>query len=599
VNFHPNDVVRRAQVTVYIGAAIVTVLTVSFFRAQVMQYRSYVLQSETNRLREVPVPAPRGAIYDRNGKVIAENVVGYAVSVLAQSEDSLRGTLARIGAKVPLSQRQTDLAIQRYRRAPTLPTTIFSDASFNVVSVLEEHRVDFPSLIIQSGPKRHYPNGPAVVPFVGYTGDINESDLSDARFAQYRAGQIVGKLGLERQYEAQLHGREGSRFVEVDAHGRVVREEGAQERKAIQGDSLRTNIDLDLQLFTAQLFGDSLVGGAVAMDPSTGAVLALYSAPSYDPNEFIGGVSFAYYEGLRNNPKRPLYNKAVQGVYPPGSTWKLATAILALQEDVITSDSRMPQECTGFYYFGDRAWQCWEKAGHGSLTLAGAITKSCNVYFYQLGLKLGLSRLVAGGVQLGFAKKTDIDLPEESRSRFPDRLQYFNDRYGPRGWTSGAAALNMAIGQGDNAQTIVNMARFYTALATDGSAARPQIVSLRPERTKIMSLKPEQIAELRAAMAGVTAEGGTAASAALGGGVILAGKTGTAQTAANVVGKKALCDDSWFVGFAPMDNPKIVVSVVLECGGHGYLAARVASEIIGKYLGVKPVSKIITEGNNN
>jgi penicillin-binding protein 2 len=287
----------------------------------------------------------------------------------------------------------------------------------------------------------------------------------------------------------------------------------------------------------------------------------------------------------------------VQGFYPPGSTWKLATAILALQEEVITTDARMPQECTGFYYYGDRAWQCWEKAGHGNLTLLGAIAKSCNVYFYQLGLKLGISRLVAGGVQLGFSRTTEIDLPEETRSRFPERMAYFNERYGPRGWTPGAEALNMAIGQGVNAQTVINMARFYTALATDGHAATPMIVQRKPERTRIMNLSTDQMRDLRVAMSGVTAEGGTAASAALTG-VVLAGKTGTAQTQALVPGKKQ-CDDSWFVGFAPADNPKIVVSVVLECGGHGYLAARVASEIIGKYLGVKPVNRILTEGNDN
>jgi penicillin-binding protein 2 len=597
VNFHPNDVVRRARATVFIGSALMLVLLVSFFRTQIMRYRQWVLQSETNRLREVPVPAPRGTIYDRNGKILAENVVGYTVSVLAQSEDSLRGTMARLATKVPLSATQLNLAVRRYRQAPNRPTVIFRDASFRVVSILEEHRVDFPSLIIQSAPKRFYPNGPAVVPFVGYTGEITEAELAESRYSMHRAGQVIGKLGLEKEYETVLHGREGSRFVEVDARGRVVREEGAQERKPLQADSLETNIDLDLQVFTAKLFGDSLVGGAVAMIPQTGEVLALYSAPSYDPNEFIGGVSVPYLDSLRTNPNRPMYNKAVQGAYPPGSTWKLATAILALQEDVITPDTRMKQPCNGFYYYGDRAWACWEKAGHGNLTLTGAIAKSCNVYFYQLGLLLGLSRLVAGGVQLGFAKKTDIDLPEETRSRFPERLQYFDDKYGPRGWTSGSHALNMAIGQGDNAQTIVNMARFYTALATDGQASRPKIVKEKPERTRIMNLRPDQLAELRHAMAGVVAEGGTAASAALSG-AILAGKTGSAQTASLVPGKKAVCDDAWFVGFAPVENPKIVVSVVLECGGHGYLAARLASEIIGKYLGVKLQSRIITEGNN-
>jgi penicillin-binding protein 2 len=591
----PNEIARRGRAATRIVTAALLLLTVAFFRTQIMRHQQWVFQSETNRLREVPIPAPRGTIFDRNGKIIAENVVGYTVSVLAQSEDSLRGTLRRLAGRIPLSSAQFDRAVQRFRQAPSRPTLVFSDASFHVVSVLEEHRVDFPSLIILAGPRRSYPHGYATQPFVGYTGEINEAELKLDAYAGYRAAQIIGKGGLEKEYEAQLHGREGSRYVEVDARGRVVREEGRQALPPTQAESLMTNIDLDLQLFVAKQFGDSLVGGAVAMDPTTGAVLALYSAPSYDPNAFIGGVSTAYYDSLLNNPNRPLYNKALQGLYPPGSTWKLATAILGLQEDVITMDSRMPQRCEGYYYYGDRAWKCWEKAGHGNLTLAGAIAKSCDVYFYQLGLKLGLSRLVAGGTQLGFSKKSDIDLPEEKQSIYPDRLQYFNERYGERGWTSGSAALNMSIGQGDNAQTVINMARFYTALATDGSAAKPEIVRKKPERTRIMNLRPQQLADLRTAMIGTVSEGGTAASAALSG-VTLAGKTGSAQTVS--LGKGKECDHAWFVGFAPVESPKIVVSVMLECGGHGYLAARVASAIIGQYLGVTPKSFIQTVGNN-
>jgi len=333
----------------------------------------------------------------------------------------------------------------------------------------------------------------------------------------------------------------------------------------------------------------------VAMDPNDGSVLALYSNPSYDPNKFVGGVSLAYYDSLRTNPKNPLYNKALQGLYPPGSTWKLATAVLGLQDDVVNTESRMPQACNGYYYFGNRAWHCWEKAGHGSLTLTQAISRSCDVYFYQLGLKIGLSRLVAGGVQLGFNKKAGVDLPEEFRPKFPDNLDYFNARYGPRNWTGGAMVMNMAIGQGDNSQSIMNMARFYTALATDGSSAKPEIARLRPERNKIMNLSDDQMAKLRDAMVGVTSAGGTAASAALGGGVPLARKTGTAQKFGATAGQT--CDHAWFVGYAPADKPKIVVAIMLECGGHGYRAARIASAIIGKYLGVTPISLIQTEGN--
>lgn len=595
MSFHPNEVARRARAAAYLATGFVVFLLAAFFRTQILRNQQWVLQSEENRLREVPIAAPRGIIYDRKNKIIAENVVGYTVSVLAQSEDSLRGTLRRLAGTIPLTPQQGEQAVRRYRRAPTRPTVIFNDAGFDVVSVLEEHRVDFPSLIIMSAPKRFYPDGPAVQPFVGFVNEISETELAQPQFATYKAGQQVGKQGLEKEYEAVLHGREGSRYVEVDARARVVREQGAQERKPVQAGSLQTNIDLDLQLYMAQIFGDTLVGGAVAMDPNDGAVLALYSAPSYDPNKFVGGVSSAYYDSLRTNENRPLYNKALQGTYPPGSTWKLATAVLGLQENVINTESHMPQSCNGFYYFGNRAWRCWEKSGHGSLSLTGAIAKSCDVYFYQLGLKLGITRLVAGGVALGFAKKTGIDVPEEIKPRYPERMSYFDEKYTPRGWTPGAVALNMSIGQGDNSQTILNMARFYTALATDGSAAKPEIVKRNPERQKIFNITDEQMAEVRKALIGVTSAGGTAASAALSGGVALAGKTGTAQKFGLTASQQ--CDHAWFVGFAPADKPKVVVAVMIECGGHGYRAARIASAIIGKYLGVQPVSMMLTEGD--
>lgn len=584
MSFHPNDVARRARAASYVSIGLILFLSAAFFRTQILGNKQWVLQAEENRLREVPIAAPRGIIKDRNGKIIAENVVGYSVSVLAESEDSLRGTLRRLSETIPVTPQQVEQAVRRFRRAPTRPTVILNDAPFDVVSVLEEHRVDFPSLIILSSPKRFYPNGPAVASFVGYVSEINERELTQPQFATYKAGQQIGKGGLERQYEAILHGQEGSRFVEVDARGRIVREQGAQERKPVPAAELQTNIDLDLQIFTASLFADSLIGGAVAMDPETGGVLALYSGPSYDPNRFIGGIPQSYWDSLRTDKDKPLYNKALQGVYPPGSTWKLATAVIGLEDKAITTTSRMPQSCGGYYYFGNRAWACWEKGGHGSLDLTGAIARSCDVYFYQLGLKIGLSRLVAGGVKFGFSSRSGIDVPEEIRSRYPDRLQYFDDKYGPRSWTPGAMVMNMSIGQGDNAQTILNMARFYTALATDGHAAKPEIVRRKPERVKIMDLSPQDMETLRIAMVGVTSAGGTAASAALTG-VTLAGKTGTAQIAAL---EKGLCDHAWFVGFAPAEKPKVVVAVMLECGQHGYAAARIASQIVGKYLGVQP-----------
>jgi penicillin-binding protein 2 len=593
VSFHPNDIARRARVSAALISSVVLFLLAAFFRTQVLRTQQWVLQSEQNRLREVPLPAPRGTIFDRNGLVIAENVVGYSVSVLSQSEDSLRATLNRLTRSIPLTAGEIEAAVRRYRRDRTRPTVIVPDASFDVVSVLEEHRIEFPSLIIQSAPKRYYPDSAVVGPFVGYTGEISDAELAQPQYSAYKAGQQVGKQGLEKEYEDSLRGREGSRFVEVDARNRVVRE-ATREQQPRGANPLYTNIDLDLQRFAAKQFGDSLQGGVVAIVPKTGEVLVVYSNPTFDPNRFIGGIPISYYDSLRNDPRKPLYNKALQGTYPPGSTWKLATSVIALQNKLVTFNDHMPVPCTGGMYYGNRYWRCWEKRGHGSVSLHGAITKSCDVYFYQLGLKVGISRLIAGGVELRMNEKSGIDLPEERKPIFPDGVEYFNQKYGPRNWTQGGVLMNMAIGQGDNAQTVINMARFYSALATDGSAATPEVVRKKPERKQLFQLSDADFGELRVALAGVAEAGGTAAASAIKG-VALAGKTGTAQSGVHKNGVEL--NHAWFVGFAPANDPKIVVAVMLEyVPFHGSVAAHIASAIIGHYLKVQPVSTVETEG---
>ncbi|HEY5440531.1 MAG TPA: penicillin-binding transpeptidase domain-containing protein, partial [Gemmatimonadaceae bacterium] len=348
MSFHPNDIVKRGRVASMIVAGVLLFLLGGFFRSQVLNHQKYDLQSKTNRLRELPLPAPRGVIFDRNNKVIADNVIGYSVSVLAMKEDTLRAVLQRLTGTISLTPGQIEKSVRRFRRAPTRPTVIIPDASFDVVSVLEEHRSQFPGLIIQSAPRRFYPDGPAVASFVGYVGEVSEAELAQSSFADYKAGQQVGKQGLEKQYESLLRGKEGFQFVEVDARQRIVRNSGAQQDQIPEaGPDLHTNIDLDLQKFVAGIFGDSLQGGAVAIDPQTGGVLALYSAPSFDGNRFIGGVSAQYYDSLNNDPRRPLYNKALQGTYPPGSTWKLATVAIGLETGAVKMTDRMPIACTG------------------------------------------------------------------------------------------------------------------------------------------------------------------------------------------------------------------------------------------------------------
>lgn len=589
MSFHPNDVQRRGRVAGLGIAGALVVLAGAFFRTQVIDHARYALRSEENRLEQVPLAAPRGVIVDRHNRIIADNIPGYSVSILARGEDSLRAQLRRLARIIELSDDQIEHVVGRYKRERSRPAVVFGDATFEQVSILEEHRPSFPNLIIQAAPKRHYPNGPAVAAVVGYTGEINESELASSTYREqgYRPTQQIGKKGLERQYEARLRGKEGSRFVEVDALGRVVREMGARpDLQAVAGPTLKTGLDLDLQLFAAQLL-DTLQGGVVAMDPKTGAVLALHSAPSYDPNQFIGGISTSYWNQLMKDPRKPMYNKALQGWYPPASTFKLVTAALAMEAGIVTLDDHMDVPCRGSYQYGTRPWRCWEREGHGNLTLAQAIAKSCDVYFYQLGLKLGLSKFVEGGNALKLREKTGIDLPDERRPEWPyDAAEYFDRKYGARNWTQ-SVTLNLSIGQGENAQTVLSMARLYTALASDGYLVDPWIVADSVRRTKIFHLTDDQFAGLRRALIDVVSTRGTAASAVIEG-VQVAGKTGTAQNAGP--------DHAWFVGFAPVDEPAIVVALMIEHGLHGSAAARIATKIIERYLKRPAIEPTNTRG---
>ncbi len=589
MSYHPNEVARRARAARAVVALVLAALGLGFFRAQVLRSNEYAMQVDGQRLREVPLAAPRGIIYDRNGEIVAENLPGYTVSLLSPTVDSLNSALDALSKVIPIDRTQRNLVMRRFERARNRPAVIFNDASFEVVSALEERRIDFPGLIIQSSPKRYYPDGEAIAAIIGYTNEINDQDLLLPEFEEtYKAGQQIGRAGLERKYESRLRGIEGSHFVEVDARGRVVREQGVRDDVPPRPpEALRSTLDMDLQRFIHETYGDSLRGAVVALDPATGGVLALYSGPTFDANRFTGGVAASYFDQLNTDPARPMYNKAVQGAYEPASTWKLATSIIAMEQGIAEINTRMQVPCTGGFQFGSQRFRCWKPEGHGNVTLAQAIANSCNVYFYQLGLKIGLKNLVAGGLKLGFGERTGIDLPSETRPSFPDSnvTRYYNEKYGTRGWTN-AVTLNLSIGQGENSQTVINMARFYAALATDGSAAQPHLIEQEVERKQLFTLRPDQLASLREAAADVVSGRGTAGSAALQG-IIVAGKTGTAQNPSKI-------DHAWFVGFAPYEKPQIVVAVFVEFGLHGYVAARIATKVMERYLNVSLVNASAT-----
>jgi penicillin-binding protein 2 len=575
-SFHPHLLDRRLRVARYAVAAIIGLIVAAFFRTQILEHGKYRLQSELNRLRPIPLPAPRGIIMDRNGKILAENVTGYTVSLLPGDEDSLRATLGRLGPFVKLDGAGIDRVIARFRRLPYLPVMVLANAKFELVSMLEERRLVLPGLLIQPEPKRYYPDSGLVAHLVGYVGEVAEGERSQR---SVRLGGLVGKDGLERQYDDSLRGSDGVRFVEVSALGHVVREAGPTSMLSpVPGRALRTTIDLDLQRYVAQIFPAGHRGAVIALNPNTGEILALYSAPGYDPNAFVGGVDPDYWRRLNTTESHPLFDRTIQARYPPGSTWKLAVAAMALKRGLVTFRSRMPIPCRGGLQYGNRFFHCWSAAGHGDLTLAEAIAQSCDVYFYQLGLKLGLTSLLEDGNDWGFRTRTGVDLPGEITPEFPAGTEYYDRFYGPRRWTS-AVTLNLAIGQGENAQTLVNMVRFYQMLASDGRVRPPYLV--RPAATNpamTLNLAPDQLAGLRQAMISVVEQGTARGAGRFGGTIAIAGKTGTAQ---NPHGPA----HGWFIGFAPAEKPEIVVGAIIEFAREGPYVAPLVTRVIGRYLG--------------
>ena len=575
--FHPYLVDRRLGIARTVVWTVLGIMVLAFFRTQILGHGKYQLQSETNRLRPIPLPAPRGVIYDRNGHVMAENVPGYTVSLLPGPEASLRATLARIASIANIDSAAIERALQRVRRAPYQPALVLSDAPFHVVSALEERRVAIPGLLIQAEPKRSYPDS-AVAQLVGYVAEVTEAERT-AKFAKVRLGGLVGKDGLELEYDSLLRGDEGLRFVEVNARGQMVREAAAAANLSpVPGTDLHTTIDLDLQQYIARSFPPGQRGAVLALNPNTGEVLALYSAPTFNPNAFVSGISPAYWRTLSESPSTPLLDRAIKARYPPGSTWKLAVAAMGLKRGIVGPRSHMPIPCRGGLQFGNRFFRCWNARGHGDLTLTEAIAQSCDVYFYQLGIKLGVSSLLEDANDWGFRGRTGIDLPGEIPSEFPTGPEYYDRLYGPRRWTS-AVALNLAIGQGENAQTLIQMVRLYQQLASDGRMRTPFVVRQTGTRSQHASLdlSPDQLATLRRAMIAVV-EQGTARGSRLAN-LTIAGKTGTAQTPHGL-------DHGWFIAFAPADKPEVVVGAIIEFARHGTAVAPLVSRAIAHYLGI-------------
>ena len=573
------EVARRAEGARWILGLAFLVLGVAFFKAQVLEHDRFRLEAGSNRLRPIKLPSPRGDILDRNGLSLAENIPGYSIKLLAAREDSLRAVLGRLLAYVPADSVDVEVVVRRWRAARFQPAQVFASGEDRIVAALEEHRAVLPGLVIQAEPRRTYPHGEAVAHLVGYVGEISEPELKSGQFGLAGLGELVGKQGLEVEYDSLLRGQQGTRYVEVTARGHTVRDQPSSGAvRPIAGATVRTTIDLPLQLFIDSMWRADLPtkrGAMIAMTPK-GEVLAYYSHPGFDPNAFIGGISSEDYAVLHEDSDHPLIDRVINGRYPPASPFKLAIATMALRRGLVTMNSRMPVPCSGSLRFGNRVFKCWKRdGGHGSLTLAEAIKSSCDVYFYQLGLLLGKDALLEDGQALGLSDVSGIDLQQEKRGAFPRGLKDYMNSRGQSSWSNGEV-LNLSIGQGRNTQTLINMVSFYAALAGDGIKRPPHIFQPRPgTKSYDLALTPEQLVGLRQALSDVVQSGTAGASG--GREFDVAGKTGTGQ----VSNQK---DIGWFIGFAPADSAKIVVGIQVEEGEHGALVAKYVVRAIGRFL---------------
>ena len=597
---HPHARRRRAQGAMVGLFLLFAGLFTVFFRVQVLASSTYKLRAEENRLRRLDVPAPRGTIFDRNGRIIADNVPSYAVTVLPASRDSVMATVAQLRTYIPLTNLQVSRLDATLRRYPRQPLVVTADAGLEAATALMERRAEFPNVYVEMRPQRRYTDGPAVSHVLGYIGEITAEELGTSMFPreEYQQGMIVGKTGIERQYEHILQGESGVRFVEVDARGRIVGDfSGSTSRPGVSRGDLRLSVDLELQRWIHRIFPKDRMGSVVAIDPTDGSVLALYSAPTFDPNEFVGGIDPELWQHLNTDPSKPLYNRAVLGLYPPASTWKLATAAIGLELGVIEPHDPMPIPCTGGLRYGNRYWRCWRPGGHGSLDLAGAIQHSCDVWFYQLGIKIGLERLLREATDVGFSRRCGIDLPEEKAGVFPAGPEFWESRFGYT--PNEGEVLSLAIGQGPNSQTPLKMAQFYTALARDGSAPAPSLFIGRQNAPEAWTLKLDSadLAALRQGLRQVTGLGGTAYMSSLEHWDLI-GKTGTGQNPLSLQG--LALDHAWFSAIAgpPGGDPEIVVTVVVEYGGGGSaVAAPIAAKAADFYLRKKygmPIETIQT-----
>jgi len=570
----------------YVIALVFSALAVSFWLLQVVQHARFEEIAENNHQRTLALRAPRGLVFDRDLHVLVENRHSYSIAILREHTTDLDRTIRLLASVLGLDEQGIREIVDRHRREPPYrPITVLKDASLAQVAVVTARRLDFelPDVVVQLVPTRHYPETLAAHLF-GYVGEVSDKDVIDDD--DLKSGDIVGQSGIEKVYNALLMGEDGARRVIVNSVGREI--STLEEEPPAEGKRLQLTIDYDVQKAVQDGFKASGFNGAsVMLDPNTGEVLAFESVPGYDPNAFAAGIDRATWNALTSDELHPLQDRVTQGRYSPGSTFKMAVATAALEEDVITPDFRV--YCPGQAVFFGRSFQCSlpNGRGHGTIDLRTAIEHSCNVYFYTVGNMVGIDKIHKWATLLGLGEKTGIDLPHEVQGLVPSP-EWKKAKTGEK-WYAGET-ISVSIGQGQVSLTPVSMAVYIATIANGGTRVTPHLLKAvddgtgwkavpPPARRPAVQMKPETIQALRDALYRVVNGQGTGRRARLAG-YDVSGKTGTAQVisleggrAAKGKTEKDLRDNGWFVFFAPRDNPLIAGVVFVEHGGHGGVTA--------------------------
>jgi penicillin-binding protein 2 len=573
--------VGRVAFLQYLSLAVFLFLLFSFWELQILKEDAYAEAAERNMIRAKPLPAPRGKILDRDGRVIVDNRSSF--SLLLSRETLKDEHVPFIAAGLNLDLAEVRQKLDRYSKRPRWePLYIKDQLTSGDLAFVEAHRDAFPEMEIVHMQRRLYPRDGLAAHVIGYVGEISESELDLPEYAAYKQGDIIGKDGIEKQYNEILMGVDGQRRVKVDSRGRE--RETLERKEAVPGKPLQLTLDLDLQA-VAELAMDGRRGAVVAIDPRSGEVLAMVSRPAYDPNSFAVRIESKVWREIMENPDKPMLNRAVQSQFAPGSTFKPIEALGGLEEGAI--DDSFSIGCSGVSTWYGRPFKCHSR--HGRVELNRAIAQSCDIYFYTLGNKLGIDTIAKYASMTGLGRKTGIDLPHEASGLVPStqwKMRTYREK-----WFAGET-ISVAIGQGALTVTPIQLAAAIGGIATGGVWQKPHLVRGHGAEgaARKADLNLENVQKVIHGMYSVVNEGGTAVRAKLAG-LDVCGKTGTAQLASNDFLKSSagrhLKDNAWFVGFAPRSNPEIAVVALFESGEHGNLAAPIVRDVIKTYFDKK------------